>query len=422
MDCRKFTKDLCAYIAKDLSQEAYEAMAKHLEQCESCKSLYEYELKRYKQLLSMESVDASDYSSQRVEILNGIDKNRYGGSIMSRLSFFLKKNFLKYAATGITATAIIFICIFSIGYFKEINSRNNIAERPNKENTQPANTDQIAVPPVEPPSTTPVDTPVQENNPRMYSNEKLGISFTFLDSWDGKYTIKESEDGITVYFKSSDDTLLNNALLFCILAKSNTNSKYTDIIGQPRSFSAKGINYIVGGPTGGFDPSYKEYTEFLKMHDEVKDIVKTIKVVSSPQNNSGKIEDEVFFGEWTITRVVTSLSAGTYSKEDINNIIGKKMIFSKEKASSFGDNLESYDVEVNYPIYEKTLRSKEYFLTNWKIGFKQLGIICDSILEINVKGSSQGGCTLFLKEDGTMLVYGGGSFFELKKTSSLSEN
>ena len=35
----------------------------------------------------------------------------------------------------------------------------------------------------------------------IYKNEKLGFSITFPDSWKGKYTIEEKDNGIWVYFK-----------------------------------------------------------------------------------------------------------------------------------------------------------------------------------------------------------------------------
>lgn len=50
--------------------------------------------------------------------------------------------------------------------------------------------------------------------------------------------------------------------------------------------------------------------------------------------------------------------------------------------------------------------------------FDKLGIMADSISEITVSDSNGNGCTFLVKDNNTLIMYGGGTYFELiKKTS-----
>lgn len=114
-----------------------------------------------------------------------------------------------------------------------------------------------------------------------YKNEKLGFSFVMPESWKGKYSIKEKENGVYICFKpigtvSSEYT----GLLFSITKRTSPEDEdHLDTVGEPRTFIAKGTTYIVGGPTDvTFPTNNKEFNTFSTMQKEIKDVVKTIKI------------------------------------------------------------------------------------------------------------------------------------------------
>ena len=111
-----------------------------------------------------------------------------------------------------------------------------------------------------------------------YKNEKLGFSLSMPKSWSGKYRIQEQQEGIRVFFKPVNAAGDYDGALFYIIDKSNVDEDFLDTVGEPRSFTAKGIEYIVGGPTDlRFDPEHPEFTDFTKMVEEVSKVVGTIK-------------------------------------------------------------------------------------------------------------------------------------------------
>lgn len=60
---------------------------------------------------------------------------------------------------------------------------------------------------------------------------------------------------------------------------SAVNADHLDTVGEPRTFVAKGVKYIVGGPTDiDFPSENKEFSDYNKLHKEISSVVKTIKV------------------------------------------------------------------------------------------------------------------------------------------------
>ncbi|MHC1682958.1 MAG: hypothetical protein AB6733_08425 [Clostridiaceae bacterium] len=111
-------------------------------------------------------------------------------------------------------------------------------------------------------------------------NDKLGFSINFPESWQGKYTIKEIDGGIGVYFKPIKDENKGYGLLFAIIKKCpNLDEGHFDRVSKNiRYFKAKGITYVVGGPTDfNFDEKHQEVNVFVHMTREVEKVVETIK-------------------------------------------------------------------------------------------------------------------------------------------------
>lgn len=126
---------------------------------------------------------------------------------------------------------------------------------------------------------------------------------------------------------------------------------------------------------------------------------------------------EIFYGQWLIKRVLAYGPVGTYSNEDIKNIVGRKLSFSKEKASCFGDQIKYMDDVAINPIYKKTDISKSDFTKDYRnrLTFDDLGIKSDSIIQINVSDAKGNGCVFFVRDNDTLILQGGGVFFELTR-------
>lgn len=126
-----------------------------------------------------------------------------------------------------------------------------------------------------------VDNSSTATSEEVYKNEKLGFSIKFPDSWKGKYTVKESDDGIRVYFKPNNNrTTLGAGFLFGVIKKSADldESTFDTVSYKMRYFDAKGITYVIGGPSDvNFSDTDPEYNIFQKMSKEAKEVVQTLK-------------------------------------------------------------------------------------------------------------------------------------------------
>jgi hypothetical protein len=121
-----------------------------------------------------------------------------------------------------------------------------------------------------------IDAPKQDGI--KYTNDDLGFSFVMPKSWEGKYKIEEVKSGIKVFFKPTNPEPEYDGALFYILDSSTVDESFMDRVGEPRSFMAKDVEYIVGGPTDlRFNPDHKEFETFIKMVEEVNTVVATIK-------------------------------------------------------------------------------------------------------------------------------------------------
>jgi|GEM_PF-2801799 beta-lactamase regulating signal transducer with metallopeptidase domain len=122
---------------------------------------------------------------------------------------------------------------------------------------------------------------------------------------------------------------------------------------------------------------------------------------------------EDFYGDWIIDQVVAYGSAGTYSKEDAEALIGESMSFSDKSATSFGDQASNLKDIVKNPDYESTIVTANDFLSDNRMTFEKLGITADSATEVTVSDAKGIGCIFLVKDDNTLIVMGGGTYFEL---------
>ena len=138
-----------------------------------------------------------------------------------------------------------------------------------------------------------------------------------------------------------------------------------------------------------------------------------ISAISPNDKTSSNQSHEVFYGQWVIKRVLAYGPAGTYSSDDVKNIEGRKVLFSQEKAACFGDQIRYLDNIAINPTYQKTIVSKNEFITGYRLKLESLGVKSDSLVQVNAKDANGNGCVFFIKDNDTLILYGGGTFFEL---------
>ncbi len=138
-------------------------------------------------------------------------------------------------------------------------------------------------------------------------------------------------------------------------------------------------------------------------------------VTKTPSKNtqSNDKNTDIFYGNWSISKVIAYGSAGTYSKEDAEGLIGKNLIFSKDSATCFGDDPAYLKKSIQNPSYKRTSVSASDFITNYNMTFEKLGISKDSVNMIEVSDSANNVYTFLVKDDNTLIVIGGGTYFEL---------
>ncbi len=140
-------------------------------------------------------------------------------------------------------------------------------------------------------------------------------------------------------------------------------------------------------------------------------------VISTSENNGTTAQNsESFFGQWVIEKVAGYSKSGTYSTDDIKKIIGKTLSFSKEQSSCFGDDASYLNNTVKDPTYKKSVITSDEFLNGWGVPISTLTINSNSVTEIEIDDAKKfPACTFFIKDDNTLILYGGGTFFELKR-------
>jgi len=134
---------------------------------------------------------------------------------------------------------------------------------------------------------------------------------------------------------------------------------------------------------------------------------------SSSENNGS---EEAFYGHWQIKKVIAYAPVGTYSSDDIHALTGKQLTLAKDKATCFGDKIADMHNTVTYPVYKKTVISKNDLLSSYRVTHNQLGLNDDSITKVEATGTNGFHTIFFFTPDKNRLIlYGGGTFFQLDK-------
>lgn len=115
-----------------------------------------------------------------------------------------------------------------------------------------------------------------------------------------------------------------------------------------------------------------------------------------------------FFGEWRVKKPIAYCPIYGMDDKTINSYIGKKAIYKLDAAR--------FDNEIcNNPQYKKEIVSNEDFFVGFHIEIKNLGISSDTIKVIEIKGWTNPGSYLIIKNKNSLITVWDGVFFELER-------
>jgi beta-lactamase regulating signal transducer with metallopeptidase domain len=124
---------------------------------------------------------------------------------------------------------------------------------------------------------------------------------------------------------------------------------------------------------------------------------------------------DIFRSDWTVTKVLAYGSAGTYSKEDAEALIGQTLSFASDGATIINDQPDDSPATFENPQYTEDTVSKSDFITDFSMSFEKLGLSAESASLFTVSVSGAGGCVLLVKDADTLILSAGGTFFELTR-------
>lgn|GEM_PF-2815914 len=258
---------------------------------------------------------------------------------------------------------------------------------------------------------------VKNGHPDKYPDSTYGKSFDkFFGSPTWKYF--KSDDGKDVVEFTGDckyeNVKVKSKLQFILDVDSGTfeaGALSFNEVPQNKLITASLLNKV-------FEESIPE-TSSLPNNESSNTNQKPDSSSSTESSNTSNINNdnqEEFYGKWIISKAIASSNVRSFSEEDINKIIGQQLSFSKDQSSSFGDEINNMKNIVTNPTYKKSIVFKNDFVSNYRASFDNLGIKDDSITEITVLNSKDiAECTFFLKDENTLILYGGGVFFQLNK-------
>lgn len=116
----------------------------------------------------------------------------------------------------------------------------------------------------------------------LYQNKKLGIQMKFPRTWEGLYRIKETDTSIYVFTKQTVQHFEGEGFLFAITKwYDGIDEGVIDTISRNKRYIvAKGVKYIIGGPTGVMesddDPDWNNYRMMDKDKSTVADTIEAI--------------------------------------------------------------------------------------------------------------------------------------------------
>ena len=162
-------------------------------------------------------------------------------------------------------------------------------------------------------------------------------------------------------------------------------------------------------------PESKEVVSPQKTPEVAKTTETTKKATVTTQVTKQPEQKELFYGDWVVKKSIAFGPVSTYSNDDVNKIIGKKLSYSELKAVFETNSAQK-------PFYKKISISKGDFETSNKIKLSTLGITSSSINQVTVYIDSSSknmwnsmGSIFYVKDQNTLILFDGGVYFELDK-------
>jgi hypothetical protein len=105
-------------MEENLQNDMKKAMEEHMEKCEACKALYEEEKRTDEIIKNTLSLDEIGFKSSRSNIMKGINKKKYTGTMTNRLELHVKRYGKRYLSSVAVFAMIIVGSYFLSNYMK----------------------------------------------------------------------------------------------------------------------------------------------------------------------------------------------------------------------------------------------------------------------------------------------------------------
>jgi hypothetical protein len=136
------------------------------------------------------------------------------------------------------------------------------------------------------------------------------------------------------------------------------------------------------------------------------------------QQNTIAENQNSFFGEWQLKRILTTGPVLQNSESDMKSYIGRKLSYSK---NSVQDNTNI----CNKPFYKISQVPKDDFESGNRVSFSKLGLNANAITQVNVVTDQElkndwdsMGSFFYIKDSNTLIVYLGGYYLEAERIKS----
>lgn len=175
----------------------------------------------------------------------------------------------------------------------------------------------------------------------------------------------------------------------------------------------EGINYKtsnkMANPTSEISNNEKIKNNKLNLKNEQKNNNEYVII-----DNKSIQKNEIFFGKWIVDRVIISGKLRKRNKNNIQNILGKRLVYSLNEAR-FDDKICSN------PTYKKSKIINEAISDN-NVTFNDLGITSKYAILVEVLTNNTGedlwlssGNLFLVKNSNTLILIDRGVFFEVKR-------
>lgn len=131
MNCRIFRSKLMDYLDDNMQQDMKDVMKKHLEECATCKAAYEEEKTVDELFISALQHKEIEFNSLRANVINSIDKNRYGKSPLKKMKYGMSRFRWQIVSTA----AVFFIAVLISPMVMNLLGGSNKSEQRVAKNT-----------------------------------------------------------------------------------------------------------------------------------------------------------------------------------------------------------------------------------------------------------------------------------------------